>query len=705
MSPFGPGRGWPPARQSLMSGPPVALAHEADLRAPPPDTEDDKTDQPWGHELRDPDPNSFRIGFLNHGGFPVLSCRIPASQARNCICKNCELRAFISQHRFDVIGLAESNLHWRNVPVEDRLQERTRQWWECIHMSTAYFQKFNAASASQHGGVTLWSINKAAHRVTTSGQDTDGLGRWTWTQYRGRNNVSLRVVTAYRPVRNTTGAMSVWNQQRSYFDDKNDDRCPRELFNLHLADAIRTWLAAGDQLVVALDANEDVRYGTVYQFLLDLGLKEAIIDQHGPAGPSTFAYGSCPIDGLFVSSTLLGLRCGYTGYWHGHRCLWMDIPQAIAFGHDMPPIVRASARRLKVEDPRVTFRYTTELKAYLNKHDLFSRLQALQEMTTSPLSAEHAAEWEYLDSMCTTGMLTAERNCRKLRMGEISWSPQYQMVRAKLHAWNLLRKKAKGGKVYTRMLIRKLKQADLEDHLLDTLPEIEDARASIWREQKRLKEKAGQLRVSWLQSLGEAKAEMGQMSAAQAVKNMQRREEQRRNARMIRRVNDKLRSGSVTMVLAPDDDGNWTERTDKIEIETALLQENERRFNQANDTPFLVPPLFDLIGPLGLGVHADAILDGTFVAPPGTDPYAVKLLYQLQRDPAVDQAPPMPLDLPLDEYIRGWKRARERPSSGPSGSHFGHCISSTADTELAEFHRTMAHISGYSFASSLSKRH
>jgi hypothetical protein len=57
---------------------------------------------------------------------------------------------------------------------------------------------------------------------------------------------------------------------------------------------------------------------------------------------------------------------------------------------------------------------------------------------------------------------------------------------------------------------------------------------------------------------------------------------------MIRRVKNKLRSGSVTMVLAPDDDGNWTERTEKLEIETALLQENERRFNQAKDTPFLV---------------------------------------------------------------------------------------------------------------------
>jgi hypothetical protein len=134
------------------------------------------------------------------------------------------------------------------------------------------------------------------------------------------------------------------------------------------------------------------------------------------------------------------------------------------------------------------------------------------------------------------------------------------------------------------------------------------------------------------------------MSTAQAVKNMQRREEQRRNARMIRRINAKLRSGSVTVVLAPADDGNRT----------------ERRLNQAKDVPFLVPPLYDLIGPLDISPHADAVLDGTFVAPPDTDPYVVKLLYQLKKDPAVDQAPPMPLELPLAEYVRGWKRARER---------------------------------------------
>jgi hypothetical protein len=70
-----------------------------------------------------------------------------------------------------------------------------------------------------------------------------------------------------------------------------------------------------------------------------------------------------------------------------------------------------------------------------------------------------------------------------------------------------------------------------------------------------------------------------------------------------------------------------------------LLQESERRSNQANDTPFLAqandipflePPLYNLIGPLGIGPHANAVLGGPFVAPARTDPYAGKLIDQLK---------------------------------------------------------------------------
>jgi dynactin complex subunit len=54
------------------------------------------------------------------------------------------------------------------------------------------------------------------------------------------------------------------------------------------------------------------------------------------------------------------------------------------------------------------------------------------------------------------------------------------------------------------MLMRQLKSAELVEHLQDTLSEIEEARDSIWREQKP-PQAEDQLRISWLQSLAKQK--------------------------------------------------------------------------------------------------------------------------------------------------------------------------------------------------------
>ena len=108
-------------------------------------------------------------------------------------------------------------------------------------------------------------------------------------------------------------------------------------------------------------------------------------------------------------------------------------------------------------------------------------------------------------------------------------------------------------------------------------------------------------RKSWLESLCEAKAEAGEGDKETVFRNLIRIEQQRRNARIIGRVNEKLKSGSVTSVVAPNESGEWVEVVGKEEIERALLQENERRFNQAKSTPFLQQPLLNLVGKLGVG--------------------------------------------------------------------------------------------------------
>jgi hypothetical protein len=72
----------------------------------------------------------------------------------------------------------------------------------------------------------MWSIGKAAHRIMGTGMDPIGLGRWVWTRYKGKDQITLRIFTAYRPNPPTEGPYTVYAQQHYYFITKQDGRCP-----------------------------------------------------------------------------------------------------------------------------------------------------------------------------------------------------------------------------------------------------------------------------------------------------------------------------------------------------------------------------------------------------------------------------------------------------------------------------------------------
>jgi hypothetical protein len=148
---------------------------------------EDSTEEEWGEKIGIVRENVFRIGVLNIGGFPVDG---PTAKAE-------ELRMYLTNCRLDLIGLTECNAHWKMIPVHFGMAERTRGWWESLHINMAYYADYPRLAKHQAGGVCQWSINKGAHRVMETGKDPRGLGRWAWTRYRGRNNVSLRVVTVY----------------------------------------------------------------------------------------------------------------------------------------------------------------------------------------------------------------------------------------------------------------------------------------------------------------------------------------------------------------------------------------------------------------------------------------------------------------------------------------------------------------------------
>lgn len=146
-------------------------------------------------------------------------------------------------------------------------------------------------------------------------------------------------------------------------------------------------------------------------------------------------------------------------------------------------------------------------------------------------------------------------------------------------------------------------------------------------------------------------------------------------------------------MIARNQDGDLVEFTDRDQIERALCDENARRFNQANDTPFMTEPLFNQIGRLGVGAGSSAILDGTFRIPEGTDFWAAKLIPHLARVKEVGSSGGgMDPTISLESHCEGWRQAKEDKSSGPSGITFAHFKAGALDPVIADLEARMTAI-------------
>jgi hypothetical protein len=96
--------------------------------------------QAWGDIIPTPKPeNTLRICLQNVGGLPHTSSQI----------KNSQVISFVNAAEVDILALTETNVCWRHLPIHDRLPERTRGWWESLHLSIAYYSGDSVRSALQ----------------------------------------------------------------------------------------------------------------------------------------------------------------------------------------------------------------------------------------------------------------------------------------------------------------------------------------------------------------------------------------------------------------------------------------------------------------------------------------------------------------------------------------------------------------------------
>ena len=602
----------------------------------------------------------------------------------------------------DVMGFTEVNKNWYMIDPEQGWRARTRSWWEAAKSVEAHNVKDCGGSAFQPGGNLLHCIDRLTHRVRESGRDPSGLGRWSWLRFRGRHDITTTLICAYRPCKpsRNTGINTVYSQHLRYMDDIGDERDPRQAILEDLTRFITECRQNNDQIIVMMDANEDVTSQQLQHWLQQNELTEAIASHRQERAPATYHRGSKQIDGIFVSNTINPIASGFLPFGtfpSDHRAIWIEVSFDNMFGCKMERLTKPQARRLKCNDPKVCTKWKELRKEHAKQHKLNKKLKQIWQIKEEVPAEEWQQKFETIMELRNQGIRYADQHCRNLPMGEVPFSPTIKQAGATIDLWKGVIKKKQRCR-FSMSKIRKLeRQAGVKDALHRTMDEANEQLQLALMRYKRLKKDAKALRVKFLEQRAiDIAKEKGEESAT-VYKQLIQREKQRESARRIKYVLKKVNDGGVTKIEQETADGNREEITTKEGIERGCIAANKKKYLQSRFTPCLEDPLRTELGFDGDTAAGRAILDGTYIPPDGVHPYATEFFNQLQR-PTINhefQA----TEITAEAFKEGWKKMKEKTSAGISGLHFGHMKTSSTDPYLAQIEANIANIAyttGYS---------
>jgi hypothetical protein len=367
-----------------------------------------------------------RIGFQNIQLLPENSNHYKSRQLVN----------HIIQAQLDGFLINEVGLNWNAVEPGSQWSEQTfgklmGNQGIFAHNST----ELDTTETIQYGGVGIVTTQELSSRIIEYGRDPTNLGRWVWIRLQGKEGHTTRLVTAYRPCE-SPGASTVFHQQARGLSVNDDHRNPRDAILEDLAESIAQWQAAGDHIIVGMDANEDIRNGEVNATFSRLGLKEAILDRHKDKSPPATQNRNTnrqPIDGLWVSGCIHISADGYLPFGDAcpsdHRMSWIEIQYSDIFGHKSPELAKLQPKRLKTSDPRLMKRFNRRVKNTMTDKGFRQRFQAYTSaVENSPWSDLLLTQYNALNQEDHEIRAAVESNIRKLTMGEVPWSPNSKLT-------------------------------------------------------------------------------------------------------------------------------------------------------------------------------------------------------------------------------------------------------------------------------------
>eukprot|EP00956_Cyclotella_meneghiniana_P019743 scaffold34268_cov43-Cyclotella_meneghiniana.AAC.2 len=265
-----------------------------------------------------------RIGFQNINGITKANELIGAE----------ELEA-MNEMNFDMIGMIETNVNWthnaRNY-LHSAASLRFNNTARCV-MSSG---RASLNDIYLPGGTAMITQGNFSWRVIARGMDH--LGSFTWMAIRGKKDIGVIVITAYRVCQRAgtikSGPDTAFTRQCIQMreeGDKNPD--PRNKIFENMNDILEEWMGKGFHPLVMIDSNSEITERNLNEFNKRNGLHDIITSGRDTEAPPSYARGRKRIDFLLgndhvqravINSGALGLYDGLKASDHTMQYVDLD---------------------------------------------------------------------------------------------------------------------------------------------------------------------------------------------------------------------------------------------------------------------------------------------------------------------------------------------------------------------------------------------
>jgi len=576
-----------------------------------------------------------------------------------------------------IFCVQETNTAW-TPPALQAFQHQCRTTYPHHKLAVSSSKEKNEGWF-QPGGTATIALDAWANRVIGWGSD-EILGRWSYLEMVGQHDKRVIIASAYRvcpqeydATTNTSTAQQTQLLQQQGLKNPN----PRQQFITDLITQIQAWRQQQKEVLVCMDANEDV--SNPHTQISRIFNETDLVDIHQyryPATmcPATHQRGSAPIDmmigtQLFATATTAAwiLPFGDPPLIKGdHRLLGADFHPGILFGST--PITQdpGMLRGINSRHEQHALQYCIHVVKQCNVHRLKERTENLLSKTS--LNAQDINELESIDQKLTKILVQADQSLRPL--SSVPWSPAVQQAYLLHRYWTLTRMAKRQERNLSEAIQRVYER--LDPTLIDNDPRV-TLTTKLRRAQRALRKarrEAAQLRQQHMEKLLNEAIAANQAKKSNALKYLIRAERNRQCYARFRHYTKPKLAGGLAFVNITLEDGTQHPLLDRDEIEDTLLEHSRTHFAAADGSPFTCEPLSRLLQYDGMTTFGDHVHKGsTCLDNYNFDEQTMAILKNLKKKINPDETVPHSLNYEL--LMNGIKKWPEKTTTSPSGRHLG----------------------------------